>query len=262
MFICTVPHQITTRSANCAGIKSITLFLWYFPKRTSIYLNSTIKQRKWQDFLFNKMHKISQMATDFGSSQNLGNTACLLKTNPYEETEEAKEKPKGMRRETQGKEELTSYTATLSRMMLDKGGQSPRRKTLQKATNLLRLAESMSQVISLSKESNRALLTGIPLSISMRRKNERMTPETSNGLLITAQWTAAARARETERPDALFSDPWAAQLAGEGTAWLGRQPSEAGLAPVLRTRFFDDLISQCLQQTTINRMSVAGSTTR
>ena len=115
------------------------------------------------------------MATDFGSSQNLGNTACLLKTNPYEETEEAKEKPKGMRRETQGKEELTSYTATLSRMMLDKGGQSPRRKTLQKATNLLRLAESMSQVISLSKESNRALLTGIPLSISMRRKNERMT---------------------------------------------------------------------------------------
>jgi hypothetical protein len=29
----------------------------------------------------------------------------------YEAMEEAKEKPKGMRRETQGKEELTIYTA-------------------------------------------------------------------------------------------------------------------------------------------------------
>jgi hypothetical protein len=37
---------------------------------------------------------------------------CLsAQTNPSEEMEEAKEKPKGMRRETQGKEALTIYTA-------------------------------------------------------------------------------------------------------------------------------------------------------
>jgi methyltransferase (TIGR00027 family) len=81
-----------------------------------------------------------------------------------------------------------------------------------------------------------------------------MESSTSNGLLITAQWTAAARARETERPDALFTDPWAAQLAGEGAAWLSRQPSDAGLTPVLRTRFLDDLMSQSLQQTTIRQV--------
>ncbi len=45
-----------------------------------------------------------------------------------------------------------------------------------------------------------------------------MGSSASNGLLITAKWTAAARARETERPDALFADPWAAHLAREGAA--------------------------------------------
>lgn len=81
----------------------------------------------------------------------------------------------------------------------------------------------------------------------------------SNGLLITAQWAAAARARETERPDALFADPRAAHLAGEGAAWLERQPSEAGLAPVLRTCFLDDLIEQCFQQTTIRQVVVVAA---
>jgi O-methyltransferase involved in polyketide biosynthesis len=33
-------------------------------------------------------------------------------------------------------------------------------------------------------------------------------------LAATAGWTAAARARETEREDCLFDDPWAAALAG------------------------------------------------
>src|SRR5579883_1997883 len=81
-----------------------------------------------------------------------------------------------------------------------------------------------------------------------------MGSSASNGLLITAQWTAAARAWETERPDTHLTDPWAAQLAGEGAAWLSRQPSDAGLTPVLRTRFIDDLLSQCLQQTPIRQV--------
>jgi methyltransferase (TIGR00027 family) len=59
----------------------------------------------------------------------------------------------------------------------------------------------------------------------------------------TARWTAAARAIETSRPDALFNDPWAADLAGEqGRRWAeGRAP--AGLAPmIVRTHFFDDFL--------------------
>ena len=57
----------------------------------------------------------------------------------------------------------------------------------------------------------------------------------------TARWTAAARALERERPDALLDDPWAARLAGEdGMAWLARQAPGATLPMVLRARFFDE----------------------
>jgi methyltransferase (TIGR00027 family) len=59
----------------------------------------------------------------------------------------------------------------------------------------------------------------------------------------TAGWTAAARAIESRRPDALFVDPWAADLAGEeGCSWAeARGP--VGLAPmIVRTRYFDDFL--------------------
>jgi methyltransferase (TIGR00027 family) len=62
-------------------------------------------------------------------------------------------------------------------------------------------------------------------------------------LAATARWTAAARAVETSRQDALFDDPWAAGLAGEqGRRWAeGRAPE--GLAPmIVRTRYFDDFL--------------------
>jgi methyltransferase (TIGR00027 family) len=62
-------------------------------------------------------------------------------------------------------------------------------------------------------------------------------------LAATAGWTAAVRAVETRRPDALFDDPWAADLAGEeGRRWAeGRAPEM--LAPmIVRTRFFDDFL--------------------
>ena len=35
-----------------------------------------------------------------------------------------------------------------------------------------------------------------------------------DAVALTAQWTAAERARETLRPDRLFADPWAQTLAG------------------------------------------------
>jgi methyltransferase (TIGR00027 family) len=57
----------------------------------------------------------------------------------------------------------------------------------------------------------------------------------------TARWTAAVRAGERERPDALIDDPWAALLAGaEGMAWLAHRSPESVAPIVIRTRFFDD----------------------
>ena len=61
----------------------------------------------------------------------------------------------------------------------------------------------------------------------------------------TAFWIANHRARETGRPDALFRDPWAAQLAGDH----GRQIADTmpmsvltGWSVVIRTCIIDDYI--------------------
>ena len=65
----------------------------------------------------------------------------------------------------------------------------------------------------------------------------------------TACWTAAARARESERKDALFRDAFAGHLAGsEGFAWFDRlsvpmaQSAEPNPYLAIRTRFFDDFL--------------------
>jgi len=67
----------------------------------------------------------------------------------------------------------------------------------------------------------------------------------------TALWAAVYRAAETERPDALFRDPYARRLAGE----RGRQIAEsvpgavrADWAWVGRTYLFDQLIAEQLRQ--------------
>lgn len=62
------------------------------------------------------------------------------------------------------------------------------------------------------------------------------------GVVNTGLWIAAARALESDRPDRLFNDPWAARLAGEtGKASLEAAPYNPFL-PV-RTRYFDDAIT-------------------
>jgi methyltransferase (TIGR00027 family) len=67
----------------------------------------------------------------------------------------------------------------------------------------------------------------------------------------TARWVAVYRARETERPDALFRDPLAARLAGErGEAIAAATPraAQTGWAAVTRTKLIDDLVLDSIAQ--------------
>lgn len=57
---------------------------------------------------------------------------------------------------------------------------------------------------------------------------------------VTAFLTAAARAVESQRPDRLFDDPWAALLASsEGFAIL-EKGEDRGASIIVRTRYFDE----------------------
>lgn len=57
----------------------------------------------------------------------------------------------------------------------------------------------------------------------------------------TAHWVAAARARESQRGDALFHDPFAAALAGdEGRRWMDGDEGLVATYVAIRTRFFDE----------------------
>jgi methyltransferase (TIGR00027 family) len=65
----------------------------------------------------------------------------------------------------------------------------------------------------------------------------------------TARWTALHRATESARPDALFSDPLAARLAGEhGRAIVANVPRSTrnGWWLVARTKIIDDAIAQAI----------------
>lgn len=88
-------------------------------------------------------------------------------------------------------------------------------------------------------------------------------------LAATSRWIAAARARESARPDALFADPLAAELAGpEGFALLDRmKPYLLTDDPVyyaIRTRFFDDFLLRVVRHFGIRQVVLvaAGMDTR
>jgi len=54
------------------------------------------------------------------------------------------------------------------------------------------------------------------------------TSATSSPLALTASWTAAVRAMESQREDRLFDDPWAKDLAGEsGMSWIKDKSPES-----------------------------------
>jgi methyltransferase (TIGR00027 family) len=63
----------------------------------------------------------------------------------------------------------------------------------------------------------------------------------------TARWVAMYRAMESERPDALFHDPWARRLAGpEGEAILRSIPKGEAMAwpMIVRTQVMDEIIER------------------
>lgn len=66
----------------------------------------------------------------------------------------------------------------------------------------------------------------------------------------TALWVAIYRAMESERPDALFRDPYARRLGGErGEAILREMPDGKASAwsLIVRTAVMDDIIMRCIQ---------------
>jgi methyltransferase (TIGR00027 family) len=67
----------------------------------------------------------------------------------------------------------------------------------------------------------------------------------------TARWAAVYRARESERPDALFRDPFARRLAGERGEQIAAAMSFSNVHTwswVTRTYLFDQFISEQVQQ--------------
>ena len=64
-------------------------------------------------------------------------------------------------------------------------------------------------------------------------------------LSVTVRWVAYYRAMETERPDAIFRDPFAEQLAGDaGRTMVEEMPRgrSTAWAMIVRTAIFDELI--------------------
>ena len=78
----------------------------------------------------------------------------------------------------------------------------------------------------------------------------------------TARWVALFRADESDRPDALFSDPAARRLAGESNADIDRlQRKGRGMAwaMVVRTAVFDELILRAIRERGIDTVLMLGA---
>ena len=78
-----------------------------------------------------------------------------------------------------------------------------------------------------------------------------MTSPLIRNISDTARWVAVYRARETERPDGLFRDPYARRLAGEKGAQIAA--AVENLSPEswplpIRTYLFDAYIMECVAQ--------------
>jgi methyltransferase (TIGR00027 family) len=71
----------------------------------------------------------------------------------------------------------------------------------------------------------------------------------------TARWVAVYRAMETERPDRIFSDPFARRLAGDrGEAIVNEMKRGRSMAwaMIVRTAVFDELILKVIRQNNVD----------
>jgi methyltransferase (TIGR00027 family) len=89
------------------------------------------------------------------------------------------------------------------------------------------------------------------------------TSSPSSPLSTTAHWIAAVRARESARPDRLFDDPYAAELAGaRGVAMREASERAAGgenaFIPV-RTRYFDDALTAAVERGAVAQVVLLGA---
>ncbi len=97
---------------------------------------------------------------------------------------------------------------------------------------------------------------GIPLNESPRSKQSPSEPHSEPEPLIrnvsdTARWVAVYRARETERPDAHFRDPFARRLAGERGEQIAKSMPlgrDNDWSMITRTWLGDQLINEQVQQ--------------
>jgi methyltransferase (TIGR00027 family) len=89
-------------------------------------------------------------------------------------------------------------------------------------------------------------------------------PSRMDALGMTAWWTAAARARENERQDRLFDDPYAADLAGlEALEEFDRtttyQGPRTGDLQAICTRFFDEFLLHVTRTHGIRQVVLLGA---
>lgn len=96
---------------------------------------------------------------------------------------------------------------------------------------------------------------------------EKIMSEIQDFVSRTSQMMAAQRALETERPDALFADRYAARLAGpKAIAWAKpklKEYEDRGTPMVsVRTRFFDDYLMSAASQLGQVVILAAGMDTR
>lgn len=84
----------------------------------------------------------------------------------------------------------------------------------------------------------------------MPTEKEDRKLEPKEFVLFSACLMAAKRARETEKTDHLFEDPFAAKLAGsEALAFVEQQATKQDLSYVaVRTRFFDDFLMAAVSE--------------
>ena len=78
-----------------------------------------------------------------------------------------------------------------------------------------------------------------------------MTEPLLRSISDTAHWVAYHRATESDRPDALFHDPYARRLAGKRGELVGRKLHQNAWAIAIRTYLFDDILRGLLRREAI-----------